>query len=221
MTQTKTPTVYFSFFAFAPLTFAVPRRVFCLFLRCLPASQSHVRPPPTNPKNVGTHTLLSAGTLDLGGKANTDQPVVRLELLHGLGGIVDEGEAGGLATTELGAETKDIDLVLGSLVEGSELVAEVLLGDVGTAGVEDVTAKQKPVSQHTPIIHRIFHRPNFCRSIPPLAGRLVVGLGIHRDNVFASKRFAVVGRRRSGQLRREESGKLTRPSAYGRAEGCE
>lgn len=29
-------TVYFSFFALAPLTFAVPRRVFCRFLRCLP-----------------------------------------------------------------------------------------------------------------------------------------------------------------------------------------
>lgn len=27
---------YFSFFALAPLTFAVPRRVFCRFLRCLP-----------------------------------------------------------------------------------------------------------------------------------------------------------------------------------------
>jgi hypothetical protein len=27
--------VYFSFFALAPLTFAVPRSVFCLFLRCL------------------------------------------------------------------------------------------------------------------------------------------------------------------------------------------
>jgi hypothetical protein len=28
--------VYFSFFALAPLTLAVPRRVFCRFLRCLP-----------------------------------------------------------------------------------------------------------------------------------------------------------------------------------------
>jgi hypothetical protein len=30
--------VYFSFFLVAPLTFAVPLRVFCLFLRCLPVS---------------------------------------------------------------------------------------------------------------------------------------------------------------------------------------
>lgn len=208
MTQTKTPTVYFSFFAFAPLTFAVPRRVFCLFLRCLPASQSHVSPPPTNPRHSEKRTLLSAGTLDLAGKADADQSVVRLELLHGLGGVVDKGEAGGLATTELGAETKDIDLVLGSLVEGSELLAEVLLGDVGTAGVEDVTAEQKPVSQRAPRISIVpSHRPNCCRSIPPPTRRFAIGFEIHRDNVFASGRFAVVGRRRTGRLSREESGK--------------
>jgi len=65
---------------------------------------------------------------------------VRLELLHGLGAVIDEGEAGGLAATELGAETEDGDLVLLGLVKAGELVAEVLLGDVGTTGVEDVTA---------------------------------------------------------------------------------
>jgi hypothetical protein len=31
--------VYFSFFLDGPLTFAVPRRVFCLFLRCLPVCE--------------------------------------------------------------------------------------------------------------------------------------------------------------------------------------
>ena len=35
-TSTRKRIVYASFFFFAPLTFAVPRRVFCLFLRCLP-----------------------------------------------------------------------------------------------------------------------------------------------------------------------------------------
>ena len=85
------------------------------------------------------HTLLSAGLLDLGGEADTDQAVVRLELLHGLGAVVDQGEAGGLSTTELRPQTEDIDLVLGGLVEGGQLLAELLLGDVGTAGVQDVT----------------------------------------------------------------------------------
>ena len=86
-------------------------------------------------------TLLPAGLLDLGGHADTDQTVAGLELLHGLGRVVDEREAGGLATTELGAETEDGDLVLGGLVQGAELLAELLLGDVGTARVEDVTVE--------------------------------------------------------------------------------
>jgi hypothetical protein len=84
-------------------------------------------------------TLLSAGLLDLGGLAVTDEPVVGLELLHRLGAVVDEGEASGLATTVLGAETEDGDLVLVGLVKLGELGAELILGDVGTVGVEDVT----------------------------------------------------------------------------------
>jgi hypothetical protein len=84
-------------------------------------------------------TLLPAGPLGLGGEADADEAVVGLELLHGLGGVVDEGEAGGLAATELGAQAEDRDLVLDGLVQGAELLAELLLGDVGTAGVEDIT----------------------------------------------------------------------------------
>lgn len=62
-----------------------------------------------------------------------------LELLHGLGGVVDKGETGGLAATELCPETEDVDLLLGGLVHASKLLTEIILGDVGTAGVEDVT----------------------------------------------------------------------------------
>lgn len=83
--------------------------------------------------------MLSAGLLNLAGKANTDQTVVGLKLLQGLGAVVDQGEAGGLSATELRPQTKDIDLVLGGLVEGGQLLAELVLGDVGTAGVQDVT----------------------------------------------------------------------------------
>lgn len=84
-------------------------------------------------------TLLPAGTLDLLGKTDADETVAGLELLHGLRRVVDEGEASGLATTEVGAETEDGDLVLDGLVQGAELLAELLLGDVGTARVQDVT----------------------------------------------------------------------------------
>lgn len=66
-----------------------------------------------------------------------------LELLHGLGGVVDKTESSGLATTELGAETEDGDLVLAGLVQASELLAELILGDVGTVGVQDVTIQKK------------------------------------------------------------------------------
>ena len=87
-------------------------------------------------------TLLSAGLLDLGGLAVADEPVVGLELLHGLGAVVDEGEAGALATTVLGAETEDGDLVLVGLVQLGELLAELILGDVRAVGVQDVTVQQ-------------------------------------------------------------------------------
>lgn len=84
-------------------------------------------------------TLLSAGLLDLGGLSVAHQSVVWLELLHSLGGVVEEGETSALATTELGAETKDGDLVLVHLVETGELLAELILRDVGARWVEDVT----------------------------------------------------------------------------------
>lgn len=91
-----------------------------------------------NPPNPSVRTLLPAGLLDLVGHADTDQPVVRLELLHGLVGVVDESEAGALATTVLGPEAEAVDLVLAGLVELGKLLAELILGDVGTVGVEDI-----------------------------------------------------------------------------------
>lgn len=45
--------------------------------------------------------LLSAGFFDLGGLADSDESVTGLELLHGLDGIVDQGETGCLATSVL------------------------------------------------------------------------------------------------------------------------
>jgi hypothetical protein len=63
---------------------------------------------------------------------------VGLELLQGLGGVVDQSEAGGLATTVLCAETEHGDLVLVGLVQVGQLLAELVLGDVRAVGVEDV-----------------------------------------------------------------------------------
>ena len=109
--------------------------------------------PPGQRKDERGHTLLSAGTLDLGAETESDEAVERLELLHGLGGVVDESETSGLAATELGAETEDGDLVLLGLVQATELLTELILGDVGAVGVEDVTAKSITVSISVPIFH--------------------------------------------------------------------
>ena len=79
--------------------------------------------------------LLPASLLDFGGQADANQAVVRLELLHSLRAVVDQSKAGCLAATKLCPQTKNIDLVFGGLVEGSQLVAELVLCDVGTTGV--------------------------------------------------------------------------------------
>lgn len=85
---------------------------------------------------------MPGGLLDLLGQADTDQAVVGLELLQGLRGVVDEGETSGLAATELGAQAEDGNLVLAGLVETGKLLAELILGDVGTVGVQDVTIQK-------------------------------------------------------------------------------
>lgn len=71
---------------------------------------------------------------------------MRLELLQSLLRVVDQSKAGALATTVLCAETEDGDLVLVGLVQVGQLVTELILGDVGPVGVEDVP-EQKQLSQ--------------------------------------------------------------------------
>ena len=61
------------------------------------------------------------------------------ELLQRLWGIVDESETSCLSTTELSSQTENIDLILVGLVEFGKLGSELVLGDVGSVGVEDIT----------------------------------------------------------------------------------
>jgi hypothetical protein len=84
-------------------------------------------------------TLLPAGLLDLGRHAVPHESVVGLKLLHRLGAVVDEGETGALAATKVRLHAEDRDIVLLRLVQLAELAAELVLGDVGSVGVEDVT----------------------------------------------------------------------------------
>lgn len=108
-----------------------------------------VDPSPLNP--VGhqqqqiiddkVRTLLPAGLLNLRRKTVAHLAVVWLELLERLAGVVDEGETSALATTVLGAETKDGNAVLVALVQLGQLLAELVLGHVGAVWVQDVTAE--------------------------------------------------------------------------------
>lgn len=89
----------------------------------------------------GSRTLRSARPLRPLRHLVSDESVLRLELLEGLVGLVDEGEAGAFAAAELRPEAEDGDLVLGGLVQLAELLPQLVLGDVGAVGVEDVAVR--------------------------------------------------------------------------------
>ena len=81
---------------------------------------------------------LSAN-LDLLGEALTDESVLGLELLGDLEVVVDETEAGALASTELCLEAEDEDgRRVGDLEHLGEKLLKLLLGDVAAAGVDHV-----------------------------------------------------------------------------------
>ena len=74
--------------------------------------------------------MLARGLLNFSGLAVTDQTVMGLELLQAVDRVIDEGETGGLSSSEVGAETEDGNGILLGFVGRSELGAEVVLGDV-------------------------------------------------------------------------------------------
>ena len=151
---------FLSFFP-APFVFAVPRTVFALFLRCFPihtwlASRDTLSAKCPYARNVhifafldvttlissresGGLTLLPTRLLYLLRRPISHQPIMRLKFLHRLMGVVYQCKARRLATTVLCAETEAGDLVFVGFVEFGELGAEFIFGDVGFAGVEDIT----------------------------------------------------------------------------------
>ena len=86
-------------------------------------------------------TLLPTGLLNLRSRPVPHQPIMRLEFLHHLVTVVDQGEPGRLASTVLCAETKAGHLILVGFVELGEFLAEFVFGDVGAVGVEDVAGE--------------------------------------------------------------------------------
>jgi len=112
-----------------------------LFLILLSRALNLLRPPKLLASILPLLPLLSARLLDLGRVAHSHQSVPWLELLHGLDAIVDEGEARGLAAAVLGSHAEDVDLISSGFVDFSEFGAEIVLGDVGAIGVEDVATE--------------------------------------------------------------------------------
>lgn len=111
---------------------------------------------PKSAKGNGEHTLLARGLLDLFGITVPDKAVVGLKLLEGVVGVVDQSKTSGLSATELGAETEDGDLVFVGLVQLSKLAAELILGNVGSIRVEDITIQ----SQGCSLVYRIHDTSN-------------------------------------------------------------
>jgi hypothetical protein len=72
-------------------------------------------------------------------KNNTysDESVLGLELLLALLVIVDHAETLAGSTSELGLQSENDDSLLVSLVQGGELLGELISGQVGSGGVED------------------------------------------------------------------------------------
>lgn len=92
---------------------------------------------------------LAGSSLWLGGKTEADESVLGLEL-ESILAVVDQGEAGRAATTKVGAEAEDDDLVLGGLVHRAELVSQLVLGDAGNinkSALLPCTLEREPMGQ--------------------------------------------------------------------------
>lgn len=100
---------------------------------------SHTPHHQSKNANEEEHTLLAGRLFDLGSVAVANFAVVRLEFLEVVVGVVNQSKTSRLPATELGAESKNGDRVFVGLVKVGKLGAELILGDVGSVGVEDIT----------------------------------------------------------------------------------
>lgn len=92
---------------------------------------------------TGRMTLVLAAVLQLlVDKAEALEAELRVELLGLLDGLVDQAHTGGVVATEVGLEAEeDNALLILDLELGGKLLLEILLGDGGEAGVQDVNGE--------------------------------------------------------------------------------
>lgn len=86
-------------------------------------------------------SLLSGSLLDLLSQAVSHQSVSWLELLGVRNGLVDQTETGRLSSTKLGSESENGNSVLVGLVQLSQSLSQLILGDVSSVWVQNVNDK--------------------------------------------------------------------------------
>lgn len=86
-------------------------------------------------------SLLSGSLLDLLSQTVSHQSVGWLKLLGVSNGLVDQTETGRLSSTELGSESENGNSVLVGLVQLSQLLSQLILGDVSSVWVQNVNDK--------------------------------------------------------------------------------
>lgn len=84
-------------------------------------------------------TLLPRRLFNFGSNSISDQSVMRFKFLQGFRGIIYESEASCFSTTKLCAKTENAELILACLIHLGQFATEIILGDIGAAGMEDVT----------------------------------------------------------------------------------
>jgi len=82
--------------------------------------------------------LLTGRLLNLGCLSESDKAVVGFKFFESLIRVVNQSEASGLATTILCTKTENRDLVFIGLVHLCEPGPEILFGDIGFVGVENI-----------------------------------------------------------------------------------
>lgn len=124
------------------LAFLVPRTFLALFFLsflCFLVVASLVASPDCKFDEERDGSMMMSHGSKVAQQAYPDKTVLGLELLGDSEVVVDETEAGALATTELRLETEEEDgLRVLHLVHLGDLLLELSLGDVGTTLVNDI-----------------------------------------------------------------------------------
>ncbi len=92
-------------------------------------------------------SLLSRWLLNLVGKTSSHQSVVRFELLGVSNTVINQTKTSRFSTTVLSSETKDRDTVLLGLVQISQLLLQLVLGNICLGWMDNINHKLSSLQQ--------------------------------------------------------------------------